>query len=311
MLWTMSRNAPRGQAPAPPRWARQRPSWRRLGAALDAFDAGFPKAARRVADPVQLAHGRTRDADREVAALVAARLAFGRAASIVAKARAVLEPFGSDLAARVARLQEGDVPAHLERLAHRWVTGRDVAMLLCGAGRVLREHGSLGNAFRAGMKDDDPPDHLLPAMRRFAQALAPEDPEAWYPRGRLTLGARTLLDVPDGHAAAKRWCLLLRWMVRPADGVDLGSWEDIGAHRLTIPLDTHVARIGAYVGLTDRRTPGWAMAREITLNLARFHPADPTRYDFALSHLGIMGSCPRRRDLVKCAACDLVTICRL
>jgi uncharacterized protein (TIGR02757 family) len=291
--------------------ARRRPSWRRLGDALEAFDARFPKAERRVADPVQLAHGFSRAADREVAAVLAASLAFGRAASIVAKARAALEPFGPDLAARVSGLREGEIPAHLTRLAHRWVTGRDIAMLLCGVGRALREHGSLGAAFRSGLSPADPPEDLQVGMRNFAQSLAPRDPEAWFPRGQLPLGARTLLCVPDGHAASKRWCLFLRWMVRPADGVDLGLWEDIGTHRLTIPLDTHVARIGAYVGLTNRRTPGWAMAREITSNLARFDPGDPTRYDFALSHLGIMGSCPRRRDLRKCAACDLVAICRL
>ena len=142
-------------------------------------------------------------------------------------------------------------------------------------------------------------------------SLAPREPAAWFPNGRLPHGARYLLSVPDGQAAAKRWCLFLRWMVRPADGVDLGLWSDISTRRLTIPLDTHVARIGAYIGLTDRRTPGWAMAREITGNLARYCPDDPTRFDFAISHLGIMGSCPRRRNPVKCAGCDLLSACRL
>ena len=33
---------------------------------------------------------------------------------------------------------------------------------------------------------------------------------------------------------------------------------------------------------------------EITSNLARLDPADPTRYDFALAHLGISGACRGR-----------------
>jgi uncharacterized protein (TIGR02757 family) len=294
-----------------PAWARRRVSWRALGAALAGFDARFPRRARLQGDPLHLAHGWRRPEDAEIAALVAASLAFGRASALIEKARAALAGFGPDLAGTVSRLREGDVPPHLAHLVHRWVSGRDIAILLCGAGRLLRERGALGAAFRARLRDDDDPAHLLDPLRRFALSLAPEDPWAWYPDGPLPQGARYLLSVPDGHAAAKRWCLLLRWMVRPADGVDLGLWSDLGTHRLTIPLDTHVARIGAYIGLTDRRTPGWAMAREITLNLARFDATDPTRYDFALSHLGIMGSCPRRRNLAKCASCDLVTACRL
>ena len=292
-------------------WARRRVSWRALGAALEGFDARFPRAARLSGDPVHLAHGWTRPQDAEVAALLAASLAFGRASALIAKARAALVGFGPDLAGEVSALREGDVPVHLRGLVHRWVNGRDIAVLLCGAGRLLREHGSLGAAFSAGLRDDDDPAHLLAALRRFALSLAPQDPAAWFAGGRVSPGARYLLSVPNGQAAAKRWCLFLRWMARPADGVDLGLWSHLGTARLTIPLDTHVARIGSYIGLTDRRTAGWAMAREITANLARFAPDDPTRFDFALSHLGIMGNCPRRRNPKRCAACDLVSACRL
>jgi len=292
------------QATTPPRWARRRASWTRLGATLETFVARFPAQERLLADPVQLAHGYQRAEDAEVAALVAASLAFGRAAALVAKARSALAPFGPRLAERVAELREGEVPPHLRAWAHRWVSGEDLSRMLAGIGAVLRRHCSLGAAFRLGLpacSEDD----LLPAMRSFFEALAPDG------RTRQEMGTRYLLSVPDGKAASKRACLFLRWMIRPADGVDLGLWTDIGAHRLTIPLDTHVARIGSYVGLTDRTTPGWLMAREITRNLARFDAADPTRYDFALAHLGIMGSCPRKRDARRCASCDLLPACRL
>jgi uncharacterized protein (TIGR02757 family) len=276
-----------------------------LGATLGTFVDRFPVRERLLADPVQLAHGFERAEDAEVAALVAASLAFGRAAALVAKARAALAPLGPHLAERVSELREGEVPAHLRDWTHRWVRGEDLARLLGGIGSVLRRHGSLGAAFRLGLPACEGRDDLLPAMRSFFEALqpggdAPDD-----------MGTRYLLSVPDGHAASKRACLFLRWMIRAEDGVDLGLWTDVGAHRLTIPLDTHVARIGAYVGLTDRRTPGWLMAREITRNLARFDAADPTRYDFALAHLGIMGSCPRKRDVKRCASCDLLPACRL
>ena len=98
---------------------------------------------------------------------------------------------------------------------------------------------------------------------------------------------------------------------RPTDGIDLGLWTELGAERLTVALDTHVARIGRYIGLTERRSPGWAMARDVTDSLRRIDPQDPTRFDFALSHLGIMGACPRRRSASACARCDLLRVCRL
>ena len=78
-----------------------------------------------------------------------------------------------------------------------------------------------------------------------------------------------------------------------------------------MPVDTHIARISQYIGLTDRKSPDWKMAMDITLNLRRLDPADPLRYDFALCHLGIDGNCPRKRDIQKCRCCPIQEICRL
>ena len=81
--------------------------------------------------------------------------------------------------------------------------------------------------------------------------------------------------------------------------------------QLVIPLDTHIARISSYIGLTDMRSPGWPMALDITRSLRKLHCDDPLRYDFALCHLGIAGDCPKKRDLQKCARCPILAICRL
>ena len=59
-----------------------------------------------------------------------------------------------------------------------------------------------------------------------------------------------------------------------------------------------------------RATPDGKMAREITESLRRLDPADPLRYDFALSHLGILGDCPGVRHRSTCAACPLYSVCR-
>jgi uncharacterized protein (TIGR02757 family) len=100
-------------------------------------------------------------------------------------------------------------------------------------------------------------------------------------------------------------------MVRPDDGVDLGLFAPVRPGQLVVPLDTHVARISRYLGLTHRRTVDWKMAVEVTDGLRILDPADPVRYDFALSRLGILDECPRRVDPVHCARCSLVSVCSL
>ncbi|HET6373392.1 MAG TPA: DUF2400 family protein, partial [Candidatus Polarisedimenticolia bacterium] len=102
-----------------------------------------------------------------------------------------------------------------------------------------------------------------------------------------------------------------RWMVRPDDGVDFGLWGRVRPDQLVIPLDTHVSRIAAYIGLTRRKTVDWKMALEVTSSLRRLDPADPVKYDFALCRMGILNACPRHRDPVKCHECDLVRVCTL
>jgi hypothetical protein len=52
------------------------------------------------------------------------------------------------------------------------------------------------------------------------------------------------------------------------------------------------------------------MAAEITAALRRCDPEDPLKYDFALSHLGILGDCPGVRRKATCEPCPLYLACR-
>jgi uncharacterized protein (TIGR02757 family) len=94
------------------------------------------------------------------------------------------------------------------------------------------------------------------------------------------------------------------------DGLDFGLWDFVKPSQLVIPLDTHVARIAQLIGLTRRKTPGWAMALEITGYLKELEPADPVKYDFALCRLGLLDKCPRTPLPHKCAACDIRRLCK-
>ena len=99
--------------------------------------------------------------------------------------------------------------------------------------------------------------------------------------------------------------------MRGPDGVDLGLWGALGAHRLTMPLDAHVFRAARALSLTRRAAPSWVAAREVTERLAALGTDDPLRYDFALAHLGISGDCRGRRVEEVCARCPLAPLCGL
>ncbi len=103
--------------------------------------------------------------------------------------------------------------------------------------------------------------------------------------------------------------LLLRWMARPADGVDLGLWS-IPAALLLVPVDTHIHKLGRNLGLTLRNDVSWTTAEEITAALRRYDAADPVKYDFSLCHLGMLQHCPSRRDPTRCEGCGVKSVCR-
>jgi uncharacterized protein (TIGR02757 family) len=177
---------------------------------------------------------------------------------------------------------------------------------LHGAGRILRQHGSLGSYFcaRFGATGStrealgDLIDELCAA--NFTPLLGQPGP---------TRRLKHLLPHPARGSACKRLNLFLRWMVRGPDGVDFGLW-DVPENALVVPLDTHVHRIGRFIGLTRRRDLSWRTAEEVTQRLRALDARDPVRFDFALSHLGISGQCASRRDARRCADCSLKPICR-
>ena len=56
---------------------------------------------------------------------------------------------------------------------------------------------------------------------------------------------------------------------------------------LLIPLDTHVARLSREMRLLTRNANDFKSVLEITENLRKFDPEDPTKYDFALFGYGV------------------------
>jgi uncharacterized protein (TIGR02757 family) len=184
---------------------------------------------------------------------------------------------------------------------------RDVACLLYGAGGILRAHGALGACFSSHYRRLG---SVRTALGAFIDELCAPDFTPITGQRAPTRRLKHLLPHPDRGSACKRLNLFLRWMVRGPDGVDFGLWREIPAAELVVPLDTHVHRIGRFIGLTNRKDLSWKTAEDVTRRLRMLDAADPVRYDFALSHLGISGTCAARKDARRCAGCPLKPICR-
>ncbi|WP_437578043.1 TIGR02757 family protein [Sorangium sp. So ce887] len=293
-----SEAAPRRSEAAPRRDAARSAA---LHAALDEVRARCAVEERRAQDPVSFVHRYTDPADQELVALIAASLAFGNVKALRAKIGEALERLGPQIAliADDARA----VSARLRGFRHRVYRDRDLAELLVGARRVQRASGSLGAAFAAELSRSR---DLRQALGAWVRAIRRAGGLDRRPDDR---GAAHILPDPEKGSATKRLMLLLRWMIRPADGVDLGLWP-VPPSALLIPVDTHIQKLGYNIGLTDRRGATWRTAEEITASLRAFDPADPVKYDFALCHLGMLQQCPSRRDPVRCQGCGVKPVCR-
>jgi uncharacterized protein (TIGR02757 family) len=268
---------------------------------LEGLCTRYDTAGALTRDPLSVPLGYGAGLDREVAAFVAAHLAYGRVDPMIRAVRAVLAPLGARPAAwlreRTASAARKELAPALKGWAWRFHTGGDLMAWLLAWQRLDAESGQGLEAHLLPRHGEDPDG----ALSRLVQRLRLELP--------ATYGTRFSLPDPLEGAACKRWRMFLRWMVR-SGWPDLGQWTRYPAHDLVIPLDTHVARVSRFIGLSRRATPDGKMAREVTDALRRLDPEDPLRYDFALSHLGILGDCPGVRRRSTCAACPLYPVCR-
>ena len=277
---------------------------------LDALDAALDRTARIAADPVELPRRYADPGDAEVAALVAASLAYGRADVFKPVVERVLAAMGPSPAAFVRDFARAPQASFFSGATYRFNRPPDLAALAAAIGEVRARHGSLGARFAALLREAGGGDGALrTALARFAAELRAAPAVAPLLAGRGPRGLLHLLPDAAGPGASKRWNLYLRWMVRGPDGVDLGLWREVPPSALVVPLDTHVHRVARALGLTRRPDATWRTAEEITASLRRVDPADPVRYDFALCHLGMSGACPARRDARRCAACALGGAC--
>ena len=279
-----------------PRARRQR-----LLERLEALEQQIDAAEHRRHDPVSLVWRYELKEDAELAALVAACVAYGRVALVRDAGERIMGPLGPHPADTLLGLSAADLSDIYHGYVYRMTRGEDVVDLLWGARSMIRQYGSLQASYGA-----QPGQTHLERASAWVRALRER-----RLRGELERGLKYLLTDPLQGSAAKRMHLFFRWMGRGPDAIDPGLWETLDPSELLMPLDTHTSRMCRYLGLTSRATADLKAALEVTESLRELDAADPLRFDFPLCHLGISRGCVHRRSEEHCPRCALDGLCSL
>ena len=194
--------------------------------------------------------------DVEIAAVIAAHLAWGRRDMIVRDCNRAFDEMGWQPYAYVMKGSYRDDDTSL----HRTVKWSEFARICSNLKTFYEEHDSL-------------------------QILSQDE---------MRTGIYGQKSDPD--AANKKINMLRRWMVRDDGIVDLGLWKNISPSELIIPLDVHVHRVALEVGLTSRHQADLKTALEITEGLRKIFPGDPCLGDFALFAYGAERSAGKLTD---------------
>ncbi|MBN2019665.1 MAG: TIGR02757 family protein [Sedimentisphaerales bacterium] len=254
-------------------------------------------------DPLQFVYEYSNPVDMELAGFLAASLAYGRVEQIEKSLSNLLGRMGKSPYQFVLNFNQRD-RTNLRDFKHRFTAGDDISDLLMLFKRVLAEYAGLEKFF---LKFYSPADeNIIPALSRFCGTLLNMHKSASVSRGKS--GIAYLLAGPSLGGAAKRLNLFLRWMVRK-DDVDTGLWSSIDKSKLIVPVDVHINRLCKILGLHNRSSVSLKTALEITRRFTEIEPADPVKYDFALSRIGILEDCTGRCR-AQCQACELLSWCR-
>ena len=249
-------------------------------------------------DPLQFVYEYSKPADMEIAGFLAAALAYGRVEQIENSVRNLLGRMGKSPFDFVTGFKNKD-RARLENFKHRFNTGDDISDLLVLLKMAIDKSGSIEKFFLLVYNSTD--ENIIPALTRFCDSLLD------MKSGGQSRSMKFLIAGPGRGGAAKRLNLFLRWMVRK-DDVDAGLWRGVDKSKLVVPVDVHIGRLSKILGFHSRSSVTLKTAIDITRNFAEIEPADPVKYDFALSRIGILENCTGQY-VAGCDTCELLSWC--
>lgn len=229
-------------------------------------------------DPVWNLHRFSDEKDIELIALITSAYAYGSVDQINRFIESFLNSIGNNPYEFTINFQKRKDKKFIKELNYRFNTSNDLIRLIHSLSENLKEHRSLKNLFSIGLKKDSP--NIIEALTHFSKGI---NAVTKHTGGKYY---HYLVSNPINGSTCKRMNLFLRWMVRK-DEIDLGIWSGIGASKLIMPVDTHIARISKKLKLVKRKSIDLKFAVELTEVMKKLDPLDPVKYDFALCHIGI------------------------
>lgn len=256
-----------------------------VGELLDRYAAEYNVPSFADDDPVQFARRFASLPDREIAALLVSAISWGKRAMILRNSERLLgllegRPLDFVLHGPIDEIPDDNI--------HRTFFGRHLRHALRGLREIYSRYGTLENFARAVGADapgQAPAWTLAEAIRKIVL-------DANEAAGTSLDGPDRFLPSKPDTSALKRLNMALRWLVRRDGIVDPGGWDLIGPERLYMPMDVHVCRTSAALGLMKdlKGSPDRRHAETLTDALRRLRPDDPTIYDFALFGIGVNGN---------------------
>jgi uncharacterized protein (TIGR02757 family) len=178
---------------------------------------------------------------------------------------------------------------------HRFVKIGDIIGLFAAFKRVHEVYGSLGNLVK----------------ELYARHRWDSEPMEGVLRGLLGVmhnyGGRPPLIPKSVDSPLKRFNLFFRWLVRPYP--DMGLWSFINKRHLLVSLDLGLQRVLTRA-FQLKVALNWRGVLEATRFLRGINPEDPTKYDYVLSRVSIMGYCAKNLARSQCYLCPLINICK-
>lgn len=223
-------------------------------------------------DPIQIPHRFTQKQDIEIAAFLAATIAWGNRKSIIKNATRMMQRMDQAPHDFVLHAQASDLEK-LEGFVHRTFNAFDFAYFIQALQAMYQQADSLESYFLIKEEEHNPKQ----AIDRFRNAFFKGE------KVRTTKHVSS----PAKNSSAKRINMFLRWMVRQdQQGVDFGIWKNISPAKLSLPLDVHTGNIARKLGILSRKQNDWKAVEEVDMFLRKMDKNDPVKYDFALFGLG-------------------------
>ena len=229
-----------------------------------------------LSDPVQFPHRYRARHDKEIAAFLAATIAWGRRDLIVKSAEKMFSLMGPSPYAFIIeeKFRKNKIDDGRGRSIHRTFFEGDFLYFCKGLKACYAKYDSLETIF-------SPPGDIWAGIELFRETMASGNGGKQKP-----VYSRHIAN-PAANSACKRLNLALRWLVRREGPVDMGLWKSIPPSSLFIPLDLHVGEVARSMGLLERKSDDRKAVISLTEKLREFCPEDPVKYDLALFGYGI------------------------